>query len=154
MCLCFLPCGLLASNRIDWTHPQGRHVPRNSNTRQLQFPRIFAYLGRCRVCSLFPTSCMANSDSRSGGIASSSWWPIGNSVCKDTNTGREQSVALSSSSTKSKHTIKVSQHVSHVYNVHVWLWALHVCFLQHHWDLNNIFLITQGNVLSLRNSSN
>lgn len=105
MCLSFLPCGLLASNRIDWTHPQGRHVPRNSNTRQLQFLRIFPYLGLCRVCYLFPTSHMASSDSKSGGIASSSWWSIGNSVCKDVNTRREQSVVISSSSTKSERTI-------------------------------------------------
>lgn len=153
MCLVFLPCGLLASNRIDWTHPQGRHVLRNSNTRQLQFPRIFPYLGLCHVCHLFPTSHMASSDSKSGGIASSSWWSIANSVCKDVNTRREQSVVISPSSTK-YHNKKVSLHVSHAYNVHVWLWVLHVCFLQHHWDLSNIFLITQGNVLSLRNSSN
>lgn len=128
MCLGFLPCGLLASNRIDWTHPQGWHIPRNSNTRQLQFPSIFPYLGLCCVCSLFLTSRMASSDWRSGGIVSNSWWPLCNSVGKNANTGREQSVVISSSSTKSDHTIiKKSASMYHMLTIFMYGSEFCVC---------------------------
>lgn len=45
----FLPCGLLASDRVAWERPQCRQVPENSNIRQLQFPSVFHTL----ACVMF-----------------------------------------------------------------------------------------------------